>query len=1114
MRRSSAFLLLFAAIWAVQCSSEQPADEPLFKRYSVSETGIDFQNNLEPTEKLNMYTFRNFYNGGGVGAGDINGDGLPDLFFAGNMVPNKLYVNKGNFEFEDISRQAGINSKGVWSTGVSFVDINSDGLLDIYVTKSGPPGGKNRYNELFINNGDLTFTERAEAYGLAEVGLSTHAVFFDYDRDGDLDMYLLNNSFNVLGNYDNLTGEARQTPDPDGGSKLFENKGEHFDEVTQQAGVFSSAIGFGLSASVSDINKDGWPDMYVANDFFERDYLYINHQDGTFKEVLPDKMQSISASSMGSDIADITGDGWPEIFVADMLPVTERRKKSKMTFQTYQEYQQRKKNGFYHQLTRNTLQLNNRDGTFSEVSRLAGVDATDWSWASLIADFDLNGHNDIYVTNGIYKDLLDQDYLEYASNPRRIRNLIKSSPGNAIMQLLQEIPTEPIENKVFAGHRSLAFADKSNHWGLDTPGFSSGAAWADLDNDGALDLVVNEINAPALVYRNRVLDQHPNRNFLTVKLVGDSLNTQGIGAQLEIRSGGRHWYREQMLQRGFQSSVAPELHVGLDTVSHIDSLRLQWPDGRISDRRNVELPAQLEIQQSTASDSGKNHKSNTAGGHEDAWLAPDSALFPNDWKHQENSYIDFDRAPLLAHMRSTEGPALCRGDVNGDGNGDLFIGGAKGQAGRLFIYRQEEGFISTNQQVFEEDATSEDTDCALFDANGDGWLDLYVTSGGNAYSAESSALMDRLYLGNGQGGFQKTDQLLPSTRDYVSSSTVAVDDVNDDGHPDLFVGERLKLFAVGLPARGFMLINDGSGNFEDKSEAWSSAFETLGMVTDAVWADWNGDNHRDLIVVGEYMSPRIFLNTRSGFEEITKSVGLSKLNGWWNTVYAQDLNDDGRPDLVLGNHGKNSQFKASEKSPIRLRVGDFEENGSITSLLSVANKEKEYPVALRHDLLEALPSLKTKYPDYKSYAGQTVEGILTGKQESSAHMEEVTKLSSVILWNETDNLRVEELSQKAQMSPIYGIWSGDISQDGTPELVLGGNLEAVKPMIGPYLSSYGAVLSKTEEGFESIGSDQSGLKIAGQIRGITSAKTEDGKQFIIFARNDDSPVILEVQKES
>ncbi|MEX2344364.1 MAG: CRTAC1 family protein, partial [Balneolaceae bacterium] len=592
--------ILVVAFFVIQCSNTSEKKEALFIKLPSSQTGIDFENILTPTEEFNMYIFRNFYNGGGVAAGDISGDGLPDLFFTGNMVSNRLYLNKGNFEFEDITDQAGLRSDDVWTTGVSMADVNGNGLLDIYITKSGPPGGEKRHNELFINNGDLTFTESAKEYGLAEVGLSTHAVFFDFDGDGDLDMYLLNNSFDPVGGYEGITGEDREIPDPQGGSKLFRNEDGSFEDVSEEAGIYSSRIGFGLSASVSDVNRDGLPDIYVANDFFERDYLYLNNGDGTFREVLEEQMGSISLSSMGSDITDLTNNGWPDIYAADMLPYSEKRRKSKMTFETWEEYVENVKNGFHHQMTRNTFQLNNGDGTFSEVGRLAGVEATDWSWAVLMADFDNNGHNDIYVTNGIYKDLLDQDFLEYAENPGRIRELIESSDGNAIMSLMEQIPSEPVGNFLFSNRGELAFEERSEQWGLGEAGFSSGAAWADLNGDGRLDLVVSDVNGPARIYRNRTAELYPERNWLMAELEGDAPNTQGVGATLELWADGEQWYREHILQRGFQSSVAPGLHVGLGEITRVDSLRLRWPDGRVSRLTDVEVPTRITLRQSGA----------------------------------------------------------------------------------------------------------------------------------------------------------------------------------------------------------------------------------------------------------------------------------------------------------------------------------------------------------------------------------------------------------------------------------------------------------------------------------------------------------------------------------
>lgn len=1132
--------------------SQESAGTTLFELIPASKTNIKFQNELSPTEELNTYTYRNFYNGGGVAIGDINNDGLQDIFFTGNQVANRLYLNKGNFTFEDITDRAGLGSPAVWSTGVSMADVNGDGLIDIYVCKSGPPGGENRTNDLFINNGDSTFTEKADEYGLAVKGLSVHASFFDYDLDGDLDMYLVSNPIRSFNNADMVEGNQRRIPDSEGGSRLFRNNlisvdGESqnesipgFTDVTNEAGIYSSKIGFGLGVNVGDLNRDGWPDLYISNDFFERDYLYLNNKDGTFDEVLEKSMGSISLSSMGGDISDINNDGYPEIFISDMRGATEKRLKMNTKYSTWQEYRERVRKGYHHQFERNSLQLNRGPITidkqeqksenfknggplpvfFSEISRMAGVDATDWSWGALIADFDLDGHRDIFVPNGIYKDLLNQDYLSKMSDPRAVRSVLKEPEG--ILKLVEMIPSTPVPNAMFAGEEGIRFQNKAEEWGVGTPSYSNGSAYGDLDNDGDLDLVVNNVNMDLFVYRNSAANGgSTGNNWLQIVLEGQAPNTLAVGAQVTAWSGGKRWYSEQQLIRGFQSTVSPVINLGLGEIRQLDSVKVRWPDGSISKQVSVRVNQRISFGYTEASEdiSKKLIGSNINLQRENktsqsfpmlSEVSPQSLGI--DWQHKENTYTDFNRQPLLFHKRSTEGPPICSGDANGDGLTDLFLGGARDQPGALYLQQLSGKFKKSDQPVFESDHISEDTACTWLDIDSDGNLDLYVGSGGSEFPASSSALQDRLYLNNGEGKMRRSQtSLVPPDQGFRPTGSVAAADYDGDGDVDIFVGDRLRPFAYGIPVDGQLLENDGSGRFQQVD---IPGLKEIGMTTDARWFDYDADGDRDLWVVGEWMPISVFENQGGELSDVTNDVGLDSTFGLWQSLTVTDLNGDGKKDVIAGNLGLNSVLQASRTQPLELWTGDFDQNGRIEQLLVTNMDDKSYPLALRDDLLNQVPGLKSAYPDYDSYAGETIDDIFSPDQLKKAVHLKAYQMASVVAWNQGNGqFRVEPLPDMAQLSPIYGLSSLDLNSDGLPDLLAGGNLYGVKPQAGRYDASYGLLIPGSDRGkLRDISASLSGFFVKGEVRGINTIKINN-KQYIFVTRNDDTLAIFELKNE-
>jgi hypothetical protein len=1101
---------LVLATGVFSCSKEsENAQKTLFTRVDSKDSNIDFANELTFDEKFNIYTYRNFYNGGGVALGDINNDGLIDIYFTANQKDNKLYLNKGNFKFEDITEKAGVGGKQLWCTGASMADINGDGLIDIYVSNSGKVGADpNKQNELFINNGDLTFTERAQEFGLADKGYTTHAAFFDYDKDGDLDAYILNNSFQAIGTF-NLMKNERGKRDALGGHKLLRNDNNVFKDVSVEAGIYGSVISFGLGVTVGDVDRDGWQDIYVSNDFFERDYLYINNHDGTFSESLPAHMKSISAASMGADMADVNNDGFPELFVTEMLPHDNARLKTVTTFEDWNRYQYNLTNDYYHQFTRNMFQVNNGNGTFSELGRLVGVEATDWSWAALMADYNNDGLKDIFVANGITRDLTNQDFLQFASGEEFVKTVLTKGTVD-YKRLVEVIPSTMISNYLFENQGNLTFTDKTKDYGLTEPSFSNGSAYGDLDNDGDLDLVVNNNNMPSFLYRNESQTLFPENHYIKFQLTGDKKNTAAFGARVTLYDSGQLFYQEQMPIRGFESTMDSRLNFGLGKIKELDSLKVEWPDGSITLLNNVKTNQTLKLQQTES-----NIKTHS--------VFPEIAIAKHTifqevkdnlgitFKHEENKFVDFDRDRLTFQMLSTQGPKITTGDINGDGLEDLFVGGAKDQPGALYLQKNER-FQALNEPAFGKDKVSEDLGCVMFDADQDKDIDLFVASGGNEFSTSSPALSSRLYLNDGKTKLTRDAQPFPAAV-YESASCVKAADYDNDGDTDLFVGIRLAPFSYGLPCNGYILNNDGAGQFNNVTNEIASGLTKVGMITDASWADIDGDKDTDLIVVGEWMEVKVFKNENGKFADATLASGLEKSNGWWNTIEPVDFDKDGDIDFVVGNHGLNSRFRASIDKPASMYVSDFDKNGSIEQIICVYNGDNAYPMALKHDLIQQMPSLRKRYLKYEQYKDQKITDIFPAEELKSASVLFSYNFASVTLTNDgTGKFTVKQLPLEAQVSPTYGILADDIDGDGNTDIVLGGNLYNVKPEAGRYDASFGLFLKGDGKGnFLPVKSRESGLFVDGEVRSIQKI-TVGKNEYVVFSRNNDSLKLFKISR--
>jgi enediyne biosynthesis protein E4 len=1108
------FACLYLSLFLAGCTKERERPEkPAFEQVDAGHSGIHFINALAYTERLNTYTYRNFYNGAGVALGDINNDGLLDIYLSGNLVDNKLYLNQGNFKFQDITENAGVACRDVWSTGVTMADVNGDGLTDIFVCKSGPPLGGRRKNELFINNGNLTFTESAEAWGVADEGLSIHTAFFDYDKDGDLDFYLLNNSNRSVGIYDLKKGQ-REVRDPFGGNRLYRNEGDHFTDVSEKAGIFGSAIGFGLGVTVSDVNKDGWQDIFVSNDFFEKDYLYLNQQNGTFREALEEYMTEISMGSMGADIADINNDGYPEIYVTEMLPETLERVKTKTIFEDWNKYNENVKNGYYHQFTRNVLQLNNgpvpgdeQNCFFSEIGRFAGVHATDWSWGALIFDYNNDGLKDLFVANGIAKDLTDQDYINYYANAALTSSNLRQD-SLLLTRLIDKIPSTPLLNYLFHNDGELRFHNTAVEQGLNMKGFSNGAAYGDLNNDGALDLVVSNINETVSVYRNTTVPDE-DHNYIQIAIQGAGKNTFAFGAQVTLYCGADIYYAEQGPTKGYLSSVDPRIHLGIGKHKTIDSMRILWTDLSSSVLRNVSANQVLKIKQSEIPGTTPAAEKKDPG----YYFSLDETMMP-EYIHTASGFIDFNRDKLLFEMITGEGQRISKADVDGDGLEDIFIGGAANQEGSLWLQKPGGKFSLVANNNFTTDKRCEDTAAIFFDADGDKDPDLYVCSGGNQFSYGSPELKDRLYFNDGKGNFSKADQIVKQGDKRESSAFVINMDFNKDGHQDLVVGSRVIPFYYGVPANTFLLQNDGTGKFNDVTSQYAPGFLKLGLSKDAAAFDHDQDGDLDVVICGEWMDIKVFENRDGTFADVTEGLGLQNTSGLWNTISTADINHDGFPDLVAGNNGLNSRYSASADNPLLMYIGDLDYNGSADQILCQSVGGKAYPLVMLQDLTKQIPALRKKFPTFDQYKDKAITDIIDAATLNKAIVLKATQLETAVFVNGAGKgFSKVPLPKEAQFTKMCSIAVMDVNNDGHPDLVMAGNHRKIKPELGLQDAGYGTVLTGNGKGqFTHVNAERSGIFVRGEVRDIENVRIGDS-DYLLFLRNNDKLKVFKHNKQ-
>lgn len=1050
---------------------------PLFNLLGPETTGIDFQNNLEESLNANVLMYEYLYNGAGVAAGDFNNDGRVDLYFTSNMGENKFYINKGNMKFEDITTISKTQGRqGPWKTGITAADVNGDGLLDLYLCYSGALPPQKRQNQLFINQGvdandNPVFEEKAAAYGLDSPAFSNQGYFLDYDHDGDLDMLLLNHNPKSLPVLNEVSTAAYLKKDDQmQGVRLFQQDKGVFNDITLKSGISGSALTYGLGIGISDVNNDGWVDFYVSNDYTIPDYLYINNKNGTFTNKLKEQLGHTSHFSMGNDIADINNDGFADIFTLDMLPENNRRQKLLLSPDNYEKFDLNLRSGFHYQYMRNMLQLNNGNGTFSEVGQISGISNTDWSWAPLFADFDNDGLKDLYVTNGYFRDYTNLDFINYMEDFVQSKGRLQRTD---VLKIIEKMPSSNLTNFLFSNKDGLYFSNNTKAFGLNHSANSSGAAYADLDNDGDLDLIVNNINKPAFVYRND--SQKEEYNYLKIELKGVGGNTNGIGTKVTSYYSGKIQSLEQSPARGYLSSVSPILHFGLGQSSQVDSIHVKWNSGLQEKILDIQANQKLVVEEKNAQKTTSNNELLTP------LLVETKSPIP--FQNKASSINDFKRQSLLVSQFSHSGPSMAKGDLNNDGLEDVIIGGSKGNSAKIFLQLNTGKFAERTVTSFEKDKMSHDTDIQIFDANKDGHQDIYIASGGyHDYEPEDIRLQDRIYLGNGKGDFSKNTKALPKL--FTSTGSVAISDINNDTFLDIFVGGRVIPGNYPENPMNFILINDGEGNFTNQTDTIAPELTQFGMVTDALWSDINGDSVKDLLVIGEWQPISIFINTEGKLKTQTDSYIEKSLSGWWNTISSSDFNRDGKPDFIVGNMGINTQFKITDNEPAELLYKDFDQNGSVDPIFSYYIEGTPYPYITRDELLGQLAGMRSKFTSYSSYADATINDIFeesefaNAKKLTANHMK-----TTLLLSNETGSYSITELPNEAQYAPVYNISISDFDHDGNYDVLLLGNSAHFKLRLGKFDANYGALLLGDGTGnFNYLDQNKSGLDIRGDVR--------------------------------